>query len=317
MTTEHMPTQILEIMRSGKQAAIATVIETWGSAPRPVGSQLAIAEDGLFFGSVSGGCVEGAVVLEAQNAIKTGQPTVLEFGVADDDAFSVGLACGGDIKILVEPIDQGDGPNLDLINALVNAETKRQPIDYRVNLKTWARSVGLFETPQDENANVFSFRFEPRLKLYVIGAVHIAQHLSPMAQMAGYDVHIIDPRDSFAAAERFDGQTVLNEWPEDVISANTFDHRTALVTLSHDPKIDLPALEMGLKSHAFYVGALGSRRTQGKRVAALRQLGYCETDIAKIHGPVGADIGARTPAEIAVSIMSQMTERLRRPETRP
>ena len=155
------------------------------------------------------------------------------------------------------------------------------------------------------------------MRLVIVGAVHIAQPLVQMARMAGYDVALADPRDSFASDTRFPGETFLEGWPDEALAAMGLDARTAVVTLSHDPKIDTPALEVALASEAFYIGALGSTRTHGKRVAALTEMGVSEGAIARIDGPVGLDIGASSPTEIAISIMAEMTERLRHPESRP
>ena len=153
--------------------------------------------------------------------------------------------------------------------------------------------------------------------MIVVGAVHIAQPLMSMARATGYDPTLIDPREAFGAAHRFPGETISNDWPDEAIQSLGIDTRTALITLSHDPKIDDPALIEGLRSQAFYIGALGSKRTHGKRVERLTGEGFTEAEIARIHAPIGADIGAKSPAEIAVSVMAQITERLRRPETRP
>ncbi|GHA42581.1 XdhC/CoxI family protein [Amylibacter ulvae] len=321
---EHMPSVAMEFISNGKGAALATVIATWGSAPRPAGSQLAISEDGTFFGSVSGGCVEGAVILEAQSAIADGQCRVLEYGVADEEAFAVGLACGGNIKILVEPIGVGDGPSVDMIADLVNAADARRAIGYQVNLSNWSRKLLASDDAPDAFAadksildgQTYSGVFNPPLRMAIVGAVHITQSLAAMARMAGYAVFLVDPRDSFATTERFPDDQFVDEWPDDAMDVIGLDPRTAVVTLTHDPKMDNPALERALKSDAFYIGALGSRKTHAKRVAHLQSAGFSDAEIAKIHAPIGADIGSKSPAEIAISIMAEITERLRRPETR-
>ncbi|PIB24618.1 XdhC/CoxI family protein [Amylibacter kogurei] len=321
---EHMPSVAMQFISDGRGAALATVISTWGSAPRPAGSQLAISEDGAFFGSVSGGCVEGAVILEAQAAIADGQCRVLDYGVADEEAFAVGLACGGDIKILVEPIGVGDGPTVALITELVKAAEERRAIGYQVNLSTWERSLVTPVNAPDAFAadksmldgDTYVGVFNPPLRMAIVGAVHITQSLAAMARMAGYTVYLVDPRDSFATKERFPDDQFIDEWPDDAMDAIGLDPRTAVVTLTHDPKMDNPALERALKSDAFYIGALGSRKTHAKRVAHLQSAGFSESEIAKIHAPIGADIGSKSPAEIAISTMAEITERLRRPETR-
>ncbi|WP_051588280.1 XdhC family protein [Actibacterium mucosum] len=317
----------LAMVDAGQPVALATVLETWGSAPRPVGAQLAISGDAAMVGSVSGGCVEGAVVAEALDLLETGECRVLEFGVSDDDAFAVGLACGGRIKVLVEPIGVGQGPSSDLLRDLAAARAARRPAAYVVNMSTWDRKIAALDDPQIAEAalaeksrldgELFIGLHMPPLRLAIIGAVHIAQALSDMAALAGYDVTVIDPRDSFGSTARFPGHTVVNDWPDEALAAHGLDARTAVVTLTHDPKLDNPAIQAALGADIFYLGCLGSTRTHGKRVAFLQQQGFSKAQIARIHGPVGLNIGSKTPAEIAVSILGQMTERLRRPETRP
>jgi len=312
---------------AGQRAALATVLYTWGSAPRPVGAQLAISGDGQMVGSVSGGCVEGAVVAEALEGLETGACKVLEYGVADEDAFAVGLACGGRIKVLVEPVAVGHGPGVDMLRDLAHRRTQRQAVAYEVHLSTWTRRLA---GPDDadlaavfaaETSQMVDDRFVglhmPPLRLAIVGAVHIAQALSQMAGIAGYDVTVIDPRDSFGSAARFPDVKRINEWPDEALAMHGLDRRTAVVTLTHDPKLDNPAILAALNSDVFYLGCLGSTRTHAKRVAYLQEQGTDPAAIARIHGPVGLHIGARSPAEIAVSILAEITQRLRQPESRP
>ncbi|MBL4806236.1 MAG: XdhC family protein [Rhodobacteraceae bacterium] len=322
---DQIPEQALAWIADGKQAAIAIVIDTWGSAPRPVGSLLAISSDGEIAGSVSGGCVESAVVEEALEVMKDGTPRVLEFGVADDNAFAVGLACGGDIKILVEPIGIGSGPDIALIKQLVAHRADRRAVAYCVNTKNWDRQL-ITDTTQHADrfaseksgfeADWFVGIHNPPLRLIVVGAVHIAQPLMQMARLVGYDATLVDPRAGFASQARFPDERLVHDWPDDALRAENLGPRTAVVTLAHDPKIDDPAIHVALNSDVFYLGCLGSSRTHAKRVDRLTKAGFSPEKIAKIHGPVGSDIGAKTPAEIAVSIMAELTERLRRVETR-
>ncbi len=314
-------------LAAGKTVALATVIETWGSAPRPVGSQLVISGEADIMGSVSGGCVEGAVVEEALEALESGLCTVLDYGIADEEAFAVGLACGGNIRILVEPVGVGQGPDVALLQALAAQRAARKAVAYSVHLQSWERALRAPADPLVEarfttdksgvNEGWFIGIHNPPLRMVIVGAVHIAQPLVHMAQLCGFTPILVDPREAFASALRFPGQTVRHDWPDEALSALGLDARTAVVTLSHDPKIDDPAILTTLQSRVFYLGCLGSRRTHAKRVARLEAAGVGAGNIARIHAPVGADIGAKTPAEIAVSIMAQITERLRRPETRP
>ena len=277
-----------------------------------------ICEDGRFFGSVSGGCVEGAVVLEAAEALATGQCLRLRYGVADADAFAVGLACGGEIELVVEPVGQGQGMDPAVLERLVEAQSARKPIAVRLDLSSWQRELisgqAEFSSVQPTGGlagDVFTYVQTVPLRLVIIGAVHIAQYLAPMAQMAGYLVTIIDPRDSFASPARFDGYQVIVDWPEEALVRLSLDRCTALVTLTHDPKMDTPALQHAVASDAFYIGALGSSRTHAKRRQSMLDLGVSAAAFDRIQGPVGLDIGSRTPAEIALSILAAMTAKLR------
>ncbi len=325
MTTaqDNMPAIALRWHRDGTGAALATVVETWGSAPRPVGSQLAISGQGDIMGSVSGGCVEGAVVVEALEALEAGAPRLLEYGVSDDEAFAVGLACGGTIRILVEPV--GDAIPEALLAELVSKTEAREAVGYEVNTQVWTRRLvspneAYGERFLSDKSGFDCARFvtihNPPLRMAIVGAVHIAQPLVTMARLAGFDPVLIDPREAFASAARFPGDVLVHDWPDEALEAFAPDHRCAVVTLSHDPKIDDPALTVALRSKAFYVGALGSTRTHAKRVDRLMQAGFSPDDIARIHAPVGLDIGGKSPAEIAVSIMAQIILQLRGPKGR-
>lgn len=324
---DQIPEQALVWLNAGKGAALATVIQTWGSAPRPVGAQLAISSDMEIAGSVSGGCVESAVVEEALLALKDGVPRILEFGVTNEEAFAVGLACGGTIRILVEPVGVGQGPDIEMLENLVSARADRQPVACLVNIKTWQRQIrqpadsvdlaGRFTADRSGfDDDWFVAIHNPPLRMIVVGAVHIAQALMQMATLAGYDTVLVDPREAFASATRFPGVRLIHDWPDDALQAEGLDARVAVVTLTHDPKLDDPALMQALKSDVFYIGALGSVRTHAKRVDRLQENGFTDAQIARIHAPIGADIGAKSPAEIAVSIMAEITERLRRPGSR-
>lgn len=325
MTDNDIPEIALGWHRAGRGAVLATVVETWGSAPRQAGSQLAIAGDGTFMGSVSGGCVEGAVVTEAVDALADGKPRMLTFGVSDDQAFAVGLACGGTIRVLVEPV--GKAMPEALLAELVAARAGRLAVAYLVNTTTWERGLSGGEGDALAGAVVARMRADksgieedawfiaihnPPLRMIVVGAVHIAQALLPMARVCGYDPTLIDPRGAFGAEARFPGEVISDDWPDEAMIALKPDARTAVVTLTHDPKLDDPALLAALASPAFYIGCLGSTRTHAKRLDRLRAAGVTDAQIARLKAPVGLDIGAKSPAEIAVSIMAQITQTLRR-----
>lgn len=315
---ENAPETALDWHKSGAGAALATVVQTWGSAPRRTGSQLAVSGDGRIEGSVSGGCVEGAVVVEAQEALADGKHRLLEFGVSDEDAFAVGLACGGTIKVLVEPV--GSALPEDMLEELAAARASRAPVAYEVNLTTGARRLVRGEYKDrmrmdrsglEDDGETFVAVHNPPLRLVCVGAVHIAQALVPMARIAGYDPVIIDPRAAFASPERFPGETLMDDWPDEAVGKLGLDTRTALVLLTHDPKLDDPALQAGLAAEVFYIGALGSKKTHAARAARMQQAGFTEDQISRIHGPIGLDIGAAGPAEIAIAILAEMTAVLR------
>jgi xanthine dehydrogenase accessory factor len=320
----------LEWSRAGRNIALATVVETWGSSPRPVGSMLAISGDDEFEGSVSGGCVEGAVITEALDVMDGGAPRTLTFSVDNKTAWQAGLTCGGTLSVLVA---RGSEPVL--LRNIVEARAARQPVVLAIETKTGAQSLiyregetlgadvasGLVTLARDAiitgesqiveaaGRRYFLRTFLPQPRLHIIGATHITQTLAPIARMAGYDVAIIDPRAAFAAPERFPGFEPLVEWPDDYFARAEVrpDRMTAIVSLTHDEKIDDPTLAAALRSDCFYIGALGSKKTHAKRVDRLRALGFSDEDIARIHAPIGLKLGGRAPAEIAIAIMAEMT----------
>lgn len=314
---DNIPETALRWHRESKGAALATVVETWGSAPRRVGSQLAVSGEAGMAGSVSGGCVEGAVVAEALDAIESGQSVMLEYGVSDGDAFAVGLACGGTIRVLVEPV--GSALPVAVLEDLVAARAAREPVAYVASKagpphlvrEGYSERFRMDRSGFEQNSETFVAIHNPPLRLIIVGAVHIAQALVPMARIAGYDPLLIDPRGSFGSEARFPGETIVQDWPDEGVRAFGLDSRTGLVLLTHDPKLDDPALEQALGSDAFYIGALGSKRTHAARAGRLRENGFDDDQIARIHGPIGLDIGAAGPSEIAVAILAEITRVLR------
>jgi xanthine dehydrogenase accessory factor len=325
---------------AGLGVALATVIRTWGSSPRPVGSQLVVDAQGRFEGSVSGGCVEAAVIGAALEVLGGGRARELQFGVSDEDAWRVGLPCGGRISVYVEPVEDGrpaSEPQLKraLLDALTAREADGRVVPLALDLATGARTVLDGAAPSDLSAptqelvraaatrgqsvliehggeRVFVHVSSPRLRLVVVGAVHIAQSLARMAAVLDFELVIVDPRQGFASEERFPELTLDHRFPEEALPALGLDARTAVVTLTHESRLDDPALIEALRSAAFYVGALGSRRTQERRRERLRAAGLSEAEVARLHGPVGLSIGALTPAEIATSILAQIIEQRRK-----
>lgn len=322
MDHDSIPEAALAWHRAGMGAALATVVRTWGSAPRQAGAQMAVSGAGDMAGSVSGGCVEGAVVAEALEAIADGAPRVLRYGVSDGDAFAVGLACGGEIEVLLEPVAESALPE-PLLAEIIAARAARRALAYGVHPGTWARRVIPGTDPAlaerlradrsgpAEDGEVITL-FNPPLRMVVVGAVHIAQALLPMARLAGHAPVLVDPREAFGSAARFPGETILHDWPDEALAGLGLDARCAVVTLTHDLKLDDPAIAAALGSDVYYLGCLGSTRTHAKRMERLRAAGWDDAALARIHAPVGLDIGARSPAEIAVSVMAQVTQVLRR-----
>lgn len=294
-------------LAEGRRAALATVIETWGSAPRAVGAHMVVRDDGRFEGSVSGGCVEGDVIVNAQAALEQARAVRLDYGVSNSEAWAVGLACGGKISVLVQPVGDGHFPAALMERILAERQAGRS-LRVRTHLAAGrSEAVAPEAGPDTED---FLNTYAPPLRLAIVGAVHIAQTLAPMAQMLGYAPVVIDPRGAFLAG-RFEGISVSPLWPDEALRDWRPDERSAIVTLTHDPKLDDPALAAALASPAFYIAALGSRKTHASRLERLRRQGFSEADLARIHGPAGLNIGARTPAEIAASIAAEMTAALR------
>jgi xanthine dehydrogenase accessory factor len=286
--------------------AVATVISTWGSAPRPRGSQMLVHADGRFEGSVSGGCVEGEVLHAAAETIADGRFRRLRFSVGDEQAWEVSLPCGGEIEVIVQPVaEAGYAPAL--FDAVEEGRAVGRGVDVTTDLATGTSRIG--DAPGEDR---FVNRHAPPRRLLIVGAVQIAQSLAGFAAALDATATIIDPRDSFRTAERFPGFTLDGRWPDEAVAALAPDPSTAIVTLSHDPKIDDPALIAALASQAGYIAALGSRRSHAKRLERLAAIGLDEATLARIDAPAGLPIGALGPAEIALSIAAGMVQALRR-----
>ncbi len=321
-------------LEQNHEAALATVIETWGSAPVPVGGQLVIGPDGAFEGSVSGGCVEAEVVARAADVIADRKPQVLEFGVSDEAAWNVGLACGGRIRVFVEPV--GAQERADRIDAVLDARSSRQAHVQLVDLADGGRRVlgrdeagslpAFSDHIQDclrtgksrvvrsgapDEKELFLQAVVPQPRLIIVGATHIGQVLARLAHEVAFDVTVIDPRTAFATRERFGDTRILADWPEQAFKTFELDGRTAVACLTHESHIDDEALKAALGSACFYVGALGSRRTHEKRVGRLRDQGVGTDAIGRIRAPIGLNIGAATPTEIGVSIIAEIIAALR------
>jgi xanthine dehydrogenase accessory factor len=288
----------------GKPMAIATVISTWGSSPRPRGSHMLVDTDGRMDGSVSGGCVEGDVLAVAADVIASGTSQLRRYGVADDAAWEVGLPCGGQIEILVQPVTP-DGFAPGLFDAIDHSRTAGRTATVRTDLTT-----GLSRLDDGAAMDGFINIYMPPRRLLIVGAVQIAQSLAQIAATLGIDVVVIDPRSRFLTEERFPGVTLDDRWPDEAVAAYGPGAATAVVALSHDPKIDDPALFAALKAPTGYVAALGSRRSHATRRERLAALGIAAADLDRIDGPAGIDINAIGTAEIALSVAAGMVKAL-------
>ena len=307
------------------KVALATVVSTWGSAPVPVGGHLVVAPDGRFEGSVSGGCIEIDVITEASDIMFDGRPKVLEFGIADEAAWRAGLPCGGTIKILVETLSKADAPYLD---GILEARRARRSHVAAIDLQTGRRRIldaksaegEVWQRIESGESGVLSFdEVEaflhvrlPTVRVVIAGATHITQVLAPLAGHVGYDAVVVDPRTAFASTERLGDTPTLIEWPKDGLAALGLDPRTAVVAVTHAAHLDDDALTAALRSDCLYIGALGSKKTHAKRLERLRAAGFSDGDLERIHAPIGLAIGAKGPAEIALSILAEIVKVARR-----
>lgn len=282
----------------GAPMALATVVTTWGSAPRPRGSHLLVHADGRFEGSVSGGCVETDILQTAAEVIAGAPAVVKDYGVADAAAWEVGLPCGGQIAVLVQPVSIKGFPP-ELFDAIREARAEGRPLDVGTDLVTGRSAIG---------AGGFVNRYDPPRRLLIVGAVQIAQGLAGLARELGIATTVIDPRGRFLTEERFPGVALDDRWPDEAVTALKPDPATAVVTLSHDPKIDDAALLAALAHPTGYVAALGSRRSHAARLERLATAGVSPEDLARVEGPAGLPIGAIGPSEIALSIAASMVK---------
>ena len=287
------------------EIAIATVIETWGSSPRPLGSKLIVNSAGEMAGSVSNGCIEGAVFEECQKLL-SGElpPRVVAYGVADETAFEVGLACGGHIEVMVHPATE-------VHDSLVDKLETERPCVLVTNLKDGDAYL-LMKQPDGEqparDGDEFVEPFPRPPHMVIIGAIHIAVPLHRIAKLMGYRVTVVDARSAFATRERFpEADEVLVEWPDEAMAKIPIDRSTHVVVLTHDPKFDMPALRSVVGKGAGYIGAIGSRKTNANRFQALREEGFSDEQLSAVHGPIGLDLGGRGAEETALAIMSEVT----------
>ncbi|MFN8019423.1 MAG: XdhC family protein [Acidimicrobiales bacterium] len=339
--------EIASRVAAGERLAVATVVRTWRSAPRPAGASMAVAADGTAIGSISGGCVEGAVYTAALEVLETGEPQLCRYGVSDDDAFGVGLTCGGTIEVLVELATRHAWAHLEplaeareagrpaVLATVVEGEhvASHLLVDADGHVGTLG-TAGLDAAVADQarallgggpagvarfdDAAVFLQPFVPKPQLLVLGAIDFASALCRLGKMTGHYVVVCDARAVFTTPERFpDADEVVVDWPHRLLERTAIRPSTAICVLTHDHKYDVPALEVALRSPAAYVGAMGSRRTHERRLGLLRDAGLAPSELARLRSPIGLDLGASSPEETAVAIIAEVLAVRHGAEARP
>ncbi len=314
----------------GTPVAIATVVETERSAPREPGAALAVSEGGDVAGSVTGGCVEPAVYAEAREVLAGGEPRLKTYGIADEEAFEVGLPCGGTVHIFVDRMDP------ELVAPIADAVREERPVALEMRITgddigakrliglddggpggelLAAGRTGIFDTRE---GRIFVSSFAPRPNMYVFGAVDHAAAVASIGRFLGYRVTVCDARAKFVTRERFpDVDELVVEWPDKFLAGAPVDERTAICVLTHDHKFDVPALKAALETSAGYIGAMGARRTNEDRAERLRAEGVTDEELARIHAPIGLKIGSRTPEEVAVAVAAEIVQVMRSPKPKP
>ncbi|HEY2297579.1 MAG TPA: XdhC/CoxI family protein [Jatrophihabitans sp.] len=339
-------TDLARWWESGDTVGIGTVVGTWKSSPRQPGAAMLVGPDGTAVGSVSGGCVEGAVYELAEASRDDGAPVLQRYGVGDDDAFAVGLTCGGIIDVFVEQVNRETFPELGSVaddighGRPVAVATVISGDDQLVGRRLVVRPDGtsgtlgsdrLDDAVRDDTRGllvqgttatvhygphgerrlddiaVFVSSYAPKPRMIVFGAIDFAAAVARIGSFLGYYVTVCDARETFATRKRFpDADEVVVEWPHRYLAKTEVDERTVLCVLTHDPKFDVPLLEIALRKPVAYIGAMGSRRTHDDRVKRLRELGLTDAELMRLHAPIGLDVGARTPEETAVSIAAEI-----------
>ena len=292
-------------VQAGRRVVMATVIRTWGSAPRPIGALTAIRDDGMVAGSVSGGCVEDDMVLQVRSGeLVKDKPATTKYGVSAEEAKRFGLPCGGTLELVLEPLTKNSG-----IDELLTRIERHELVMRRLDMKSGRVTIG-----PASSTDLLSFDgatlatvHGPRWRLLIIGAGQLSTFLAQMAQGLDYQVTICDPREEYADGWNVPGAALKRGMPDDVAIEMKLDGHSAVVTLTHDPKLDDMALLEALKSPAFYIGAIGSRKNNEARRKRLAEFEMSQDEIARLHGPVGLKLGAKTPPEIAIAILAEMT----------
>ena len=290
---------------AGHRCELVTVIKTWGSSPRPIGATLAICDDGVVVGSVSGGCIEDDLVEHVRrHGITRTLPEVVSYGISADEAHRFGLPCGGTIELAIEPLGSASG-----IDALLRALDGHDLLERRLDLATGAVSLAVAPAGavQRLEDGVLATIHGPRWRLFIIGAGQLSRFLAQVATAMDYRVTVCDPREEYRAGWTLPGVELVHVMPDDLVIEAKLDARSAVMALTHDPKLDDLALMEALRSDAFYIGAIGSRSNNAKRRERLKLFDLSAAQIDRLHGPIGLYIGSKTPAEIAISILAELT----------
>jgi xanthine dehydrogenase accessory factor len=297
---------------SGEQAAVATVVSTYGSAPRQPGAKYVVTEGGRYVGSVSGGCVESDVAERAQQVFAGGPANLIHYGVSDDDAFEVGLSCGGKIDVWLEKADP------ELWRAVRSVLDDDDYAMLYTNIETGEKRLerGALERTGLRDDGVFAEAVEGPLRVLIFGAPEAAEHLCAYGRQLGWRTTVVDARPALVTPERLpSADEIVKAWPDEVL--DRIDERTAVVTLSHEERLDIPAVAAALEKRARYIGAVGAKRTAERRRARLSEQGFSDADIDRIHGPAGLDLGGRAPAQVALAIAAEIVAETSVGERRP
>jgi xanthine dehydrogenase accessory factor len=291
--------------KSGRGVTLGTIVKTWGSAPRPVGALVAIRDDGQVVGSVSGGCVEDDLIEKVRaRAVAAAKPQLMTYGVTNEDATRWGLPCGGTLQVVLEPVSEQSG-----LASLLDVISKQQLVKRRLEMDSGKVTMepGRWSDALEFDGKILCTVHGPRWRLLLIGAGQLTHYLAEMAKMLDYHVTVVEPREEYAGGWNVPGVALVRGMPDDVIREMNLDGHSAVIALTHDPKLDDMALLEALKSAAFYVGAIGSKKNNESRRARLKEFDLSEAEIARLRGPVGLYIGSKTPPEIAVAILAEMT----------
>ncbi len=332
--------QIRRLQEAGERVAVATLVDVLRSAPRDPGAVMAITSAGTLLGSISGGCVEAALAQEAAAVLRDGNPRLVEYGLSDADAQAVGLSCGGTLSVLIEALDTAETAALErrlasedlvaeairldesgranrlyiledsVVGSLGNARLDDVvAVEVRASIAGDATEIRMFgdEGEPHGDVRIFIHRALPKPRMYIFGAIDFAHAMVRVAKLLGYEVTLCDARPAFATPERFpEADRVVVAWPDDFLRESPVDERTAIVALTHDEKFDIPLIRAALQTRAGYIGVMGSRRTNERRMAQLRDLGLSAGDLARLNAPIGLDLGARTPEETAIAIAAEI-----------